>query len=132
MSKRERVRLLVSLAIAAGIGLALSVAYTPLGLFLTVQQTTQDLFVSNRDLKDVDPEQFGPIPSRYVIIAIDTKTINELGRWTSWDHTYYASIIDTLREADADVAVFDIGFFEPAPGDAELAAALQRSSTRPS
>ncbi len=132
MSNRERTRLLVSLAIALTIGLLLSVAYTPLGLFLTVQQTTQDLFVSNREFNHDSPEQYGPIPSRYVIIAMDTKTINELGRWTSWDRSYYARIIDTLREADADVVVFDVGFFEPAPGDAELEAALRRAATPPS
>src|SRR5579883_55288 len=132
MSKRERTRLLASLAIALSMGVLLAIAYTPLNLLLPVQQTSQDLFVSNRDAKPVDPEQYGPIPSRYVIIALDTKTINELGRWTSWDRSYYAQVIDTLPEADADLAVFDIGFFEPGPGDDELAQALQRAATPPS
>jgi adenylate cyclase len=133
MSRRERTRLLVGLAMALGIGLLLSICYMPpLRLALTYQQSTQDIFVSNRERKSSNPADYGPIPSRYVIIALDSKTIAVLGRWSSWDRSYYARVIDKLREADASVVVFDIGFFEPAPGDDELARALRDAATPPS
>jgi adenylate cyclase len=122
MSKRERTRLLTSLGIAAGIGLLLVIAYQGFHLFTTVQQTSHDLFYRLQN-----PERYGDIPSRFVIIAIDSKTLDRLGRWSGWDRTNYARVIDTARAGNARVVAFDVGFFETAPGDAELARAIREA-----
>ncbi len=119
MSKRERTRLLTSLAIAIAVGFCLVIAHG-FRWFTTIQQTSHDIFY--RGQKEV---VFGDIPTRYVIVAIDNKSLAELGRWTAWDRTLYARLIDTLKAANAREIVFDVGFFEPAPGDEELARAIR-------
>jgi adenylate cyclase len=119
MSRRERTRLLVSLAISAWIGVLLCWAYVTDKL-LPVQQISHDLLFRARDA-----ERFQDYPSRFVIVAIDGKSIDRLGWWMGWSRTYYARLIDTLKAADARVIVFDVGFFEAAPGDDELARAIR-------
>jgi CHASE2 domain-containing sensor protein len=119
MSRRERTRLLTSLLIAAAIGLLLCSAYLTDKL-LPVQQISHDLLFRARDT-----ERFLDYPSRFVIVAIDTKSIERLGWWMGWPRTYYARLVDTLKAADARVVVFDIGFYESAPGDDELARAIR-------
>ena len=110
MSKRERTRLLTSLGIAAGIGLVLVLAYQ-FHLFTTAQQTSHDLFYRLQN-----PDRYGDIPSRFVIVAIDSKTLDRLGRWSGWDRTNYARLIDNVKAANAGVVALDVGSFEPAPG----------------
>src|SRR3954453_18518263 len=120
MSRRERTRLLTSLAIAAAVGIILACLYTGLGrykYFITIEQSTQDLFFA----RDPDPERYGDVRSRYVIVALDGKSLSQLGRWTNWDRSVYARVLDFLRAADALTVVFDFGFLEAGPGDDELA-----------
>ncbi len=121
MSRRERTRLLVSFVIAAAVGLGLVVSYR-LHYLTTLQQISHDLFYRGQN-----PSRYGDIPSRIVIIAIDSKSLERLGRWSGWDRTYYARIIDRVKAADPRVIAFDVGFIEPAPGDAELARAIREA-----
>jgi adenylate cyclase len=118
MTKRERTRLLVSIVIAAAVGLGLVVTYR-LHLFTTLQQISHDTFYRAQN-----PARYGDVPTRYVIVAIDSKSLERLGRWTGWDRAYYARVVDQAKAADARVIAFDVGFFEPGPGDAELARAI--------
>jgi adenylate cyclase len=119
MNRRERTRILAALVLAVVIGLTLSAAYT-LNLFKTIQQTSHDTFYRGQD-----PNRFGEIPSRFVIVAVDTRSLNALGRWSGWDRTLYARLIDQVKAANARVIAFDVGFIEPAPGDPELARAIR-------
>jgi adenylate cyclase len=119
MSKRERTRLLVSLGIAVVVAVLL-VAGNRVGWFTTVQQNSHDLFYRGQG-----SDRFADVPSRYVIVAMDSKSLSRLGRWWSWDRSYYARVVDVLSAANARAIVFDVGFFEPAPGDDELARAIR-------
>src|SRR5690242_5613475 len=110
MSKRERTRLLVSMVIAVAVGLGLVAIYR-LHFFTTLQQISHDAFYRGQN-----PARYGDIPSRVVIIAIDSKSLERLGRWTSWDRANYARVVDQVKAGDARVLAFDVGFFEPAPG----------------
>src|SRR5687767_4983149 len=122
MSKRERTRLLASLCIALALALALTISYS-MGQASTLQQSTHDNFYR--------PEQytteFGNIADRFVIIAIDSKSAQRLGRWSGWDRSYYAKVIDAVKAGNGRVLALDVGFFEAAPGDQELARAIREA-----
>ncbi len=49
---------------------------------------------------------------RVAIIAIDEKSISELGRWP-WPRWTHAKLVDELKKAGAAVVAFDIVFSEP-------------------
>jgi adenylate cyclase len=61
------------------------------------------------------------------VIGIDDKSLEKLGRFTSWPRSYYASVIDTLTEAKSRVIVLDVLFSEPATGDEELSKSIARA-----
>jgi len=50
--------------------------------------------------------------SRVVIVAIDSKSINELGRWP-WKRSLIAGLLNSLKEYGARVVALDIVFSEP-------------------
>ena len=56
----------------------------------------------------------GPIPagSEVVIVEIDEKSLDELGRWP-WPRTRIAALIDRLAQYEAKVIAFDVTFAEP-------------------
>lgn len=56
--------------------------------------------------KNIQPD------SRVVIVAIDSKSINELGRWP-WKRSVIAGLVDGLKEYGAKVVALDIVFSEP-------------------
>jgi adenylate cyclase len=62
-----------------------------------------------------------------VIVAIDDKSLDQLGRFSSWPRAYHAQLINTLAENEARVIVFDILFSEPSPDDDELLTAMQQA-----
>src|SRR5438309_4595766 len=102
MSKRERQRLLVSFFIAAAVGFGLVLAYQ-VHWFTTVQQISHGMCYRGQD-----PARVGDIPSRFVIVAIDSKSLERLGRVSGWDRTYHARVIDQVKAADARVMAFDV------------------------
>jgi adenylate cyclase len=58
--------------------------------------------------------------SDIVIVGIDEDSLNsELGRWQSWNRTYYSQILGNLSEADPKVIAFDIMFTERSTGISE-------------
>ncbi|WP_297796853.1 CHASE2 domain-containing protein [uncultured Marinobacter sp.] len=66
-----------------------------------------------------------PVDDDVVIIAIDEKSLDRLGRWP-WPRDTHARLIEKLDEAGAETIVFDILFPEPSTGDPDLAAAMKR------
>ncbi len=62
-----------------------------------------------------------------VIVAIDDKSLDEMGRWESWSRLNHARLIDVLSEAGARVIGLDLIFPEPSPDDETLAAAMARA-----
>ncbi len=80
-------------------------------------------------LKDVRFRTRRMVPdSRVVIVAIDSRSINKLGRWP-WDRKVIAGLIEALDTYGAKTIAMDIVFSEPsnASSDKELAGALRKS-----
>ena len=61
--------------------------------------------------------------SKVVIVAIDEKSLSQLGRWPI-KRDYYASLLDHLSMADA--VGFNIIFSEPTPNDLIFAEAIEK------
>lgn len=61
---------------------------------------------------------------KIVIVAIDDKSLEQLGHFSLWPRSYHADLIDVLAEANARVIVFDVLFSESAPGDKQLASSI--------
>ena len=73
-------------------------------------------FLRFMELKALDLRMVsrGVIPpgGETVIVAIDEKSLSELGRWP-WPRTIIAKLVDTLKDYGAKVVGFDIVFAEP-------------------
>ncbi len=67
-----------------------------------------------------------PPDERIVIVAIDDRSLAELGQWP-WNRQAHADMVDRLTAAGARAVAYDVLFTEPAPNDDKLAAALARS-----
>jgi adenylate cyclase len=72
---------------------------------LDFERKLLDLKFRWRGRVDVDPQ--------VVIAAGDEKTIRVFGRWGTWDRGNYATIVDNLRDAGAEVVAFDMVFADP-------------------
>lgn len=74
--------------------------------------------------KNVQPD------SRVVIVAIDSKSVNELGRWP-WKRSVFAGLLDSLKEYGVRVTALDIVFSEPSDSreDAVLSRAIEKNSS---
>ena len=70
--------------------------------------------------------QDGPADPSIVIIAIDDRSLNELGRWP-WSRTVHAGLVDRLGQARPRAVAYDVLFTEPEAADDELAVALARA-----
>jgi adenylate cyclase len=60
-----------------------------------------------------------------VVIGIDDKSLDQLGRFSSWPRSYYAKVVEILTAQRSRVIVFDILFSDPAPDDPALSLAMQ-------
>lgn len=61
------------------------------------------------------------------LIAMDDKSLAELGVFRDWPRTYYAELTKQLLMAPPRVIAFDVGFFDSAPEDWQLAQAFDRA-----
>jgi len=79
--------------------------------FLSVQSTkiSDLLYTEQKPLDEI------------ILIAIDDKSINEMGRWP-WSREVFANALENIK--DASVIGFDVSFFEKSEHDKELADAL--------
>jgi adenylate cyclase len=128
--RRNLVTLIVALA-AAAIGSVLQIqeaqALYPGGPLHAMESTAQDAVLRTRD-----PSRYGSSVGRdprdlITVVAIDERSMAQLGLFRGWPRAYYAQLIDQLMAAPPRVIVMDIGFFEAAPDDANLAAAIDRA-----
>jgi len=71
--------------------------------------------------KNVQPD------NRVVIVAIDSKSVNEIGRWP-WKRSVFAGLLNSLKEYEVKVTALDIVFSEPS--DSKEDAALSRAITK--
>jgi adenylate cyclase len=115
-------------AAASGLGAAL------LGLLLALWPPTARLFGSlEARLADLRlqslPARNAPGDERLLIVDIDRRSIDKLGRFHSWPRLRLAQLVDTLSAGGAAAIVFDMLFdagSDPA-GDSLLVAAVRRS-----
>lgn len=99
----------------------LALYYMQTGFLESVEAMTYDLrFKALRGPLAPDPE--------IAIVAIDEKSIAELGRWP-WSRKRFAELIDYASEAGARAILLDVLFSEPSSpeADREFAEALKRS-----
>ena len=69
---------------------------------------------------------YTPSPTLHdiVIVAIDDKSLQELGRWP-WPRDRFATVLNDLNQSA--VIGIDVSFFEPAEGDSTLADSLNKT-----
>lgn len=53
------------------------------------------------------------LADQIVILKIDEKSLDKLGRYYDWPRSYYATLVDSLRQCDAKAIGFDIIFADP-------------------
>jgi diguanylate cyclase (GGDEF)-like protein len=127
-----RARAIALSLVLATLGWSIETAFQPLSI---LDAGVQDIALANRSPDrylgaaantSADPRQF------ITIVAIDERTLAELGAYNGgYPRAYQAQLIDHLLAAPPRVIAFDIGFFEPTPGDDELTAALDRARSMP-
>ncbi len=113
------------LFVFSGIGIAAAI------LSVVIYAQKIDFFNSlDLKLKDVRFRTRGSIEpdKRVVIVAIDEKSINELGRWP-WDRRVIAKLIENLNSYGAKTIAFDIIFSESSnpESDKALTDAIQKN-----
>ena len=69
-----------------------------------------------------------PAPDDIVIVAIDNRSIEAIGRWP-WPRHVHAALLDRLAAARPRSVGYDVLFVDPTPDDAALAEAVRRSPT---
>ena len=63
-----------------------------------------------------------------VVVAIDSRSLQELGPWP-WPRDTHAALISRLNDASARGIAYDVLFVEPTQGDATLEAAIAQSGS---
>ncbi len=120
LSKRKK-RFVAGLVTAMAVGLAFCLI-SHFDLLHQIRLQSGDFF-----FKAADTGATASRENPVVIVAIDDATLDRLGRLASWPHSYHARLIDNLAADGARVIAFDVLFAEPAPGDDDLSAAMERA-----
>jgi class 3 adenylate cyclase len=119
--KRNLVALAISLAVALIICLLYIIDPFLGGMLSSVESKLVDLRFLMRGPRAPSGE--------VVIVGIDSKSTDELGRWP-WSRTVHATMIDRLREWSASAVVFDV-LFTDTEGVAEEARLRRIAATLP-
>jgi adenylate cyclase len=102
----------LALAVSISTGLIL-IILAHLGFFHTWNLSITDaLYGGKPALQDIK------------IIAIDDKSLQEIGRWP-WQRTAWEGLLNSTQSAKA--VAFDVAFFEPTPDDATLGEAMRQN-----
>ncbi len=104
-------KLTVVVSIVTGLVLVL-LAY--LGVFYTWNLGVTDVLYGGK-----------PALQNIKIIAIDDKSLQEIGRWP-WDRTVWVDLLNST--SSATVVAFDVAFFEPTKDDAAVGEAMRKAS----
>jgi adenylate cyclase len=104
-----------------------SQALYPGGPLHAVEAAAQDAVLRTRN-----PERYGTSVGRdprslITLVSIDERSLGQLGLFRNWPRSYYAQVIDELMTAPPRAIALDVGFFEPAADDGQLAAAIDRA-----
>lgn len=126
-TRRNAVALVLALAfgaIAALLQVQLSNAVYQSGPLYAMDASAQDFLLRNRS-----PESYGSATGKdprslITIVAIDEKSLSELGIWSNWPRTYYAQVVNNIMQAPPRVITFDVGFFDESADVPQLAASF--------
>ncbi len=106
-------KLALSLAMALVISAFLSILYMA-GFLSSIQLGLTDNFYSEK-----------PLTGNIVIVGVDDKSLQEIGRWP-WNRDNFSAIIDALETAGVKTIGFDISFFEQTDHDPSVDSALAK------
>ena len=126
---RHRVSFILSLCITIA---SLSVYYL---VFLQEKKTPISELAQRLELGTLDtrfryrPLSFSSRDSRIVIVDIDQKAQEVLGRWP-FSRAYFAKLLDVLHEDGAEVAAFDVTFSKPDQSAAPVRALAEELDKR--
>ena len=81
--------------------------------------------IQDRVLRTRSPDSYGSSVGKdprdvVTIVAMDERSIEELGLYRTWPRSYFAEMVDALEVAPPRVIAFDVGFFEPSNDDPQL------------
>lgn len=113
---RVRLRLEAGVSIGLAVGLFVYIL-SVLNVFSGLETLTTDFLY-----------QPFPASGNVVIIAIDKKSLDEIGPWP-WPRAIQAALLDRLSSSTPRVIAFDLVFPQPVPEDSAFASAIQRSGT---
>ncbi len=120
MTKRRK-RFISGVLIAIGIGLLVCLI-SHLNLLHGLHLKSNDFLYGT-----ADPSINTLTDSPIVIVAIDDKSLEQLGRFSSWPRTYHSQLVDILANNGARTIVFDVLFSETSPDDDAFAASIERA-----
>jgi adenylate cyclase len=89
--------------------------------FSSLQLQSSDFFFKSASYQ----EKNNANNSSIVIIGIDDKSLEQLGRFSSWPRSYYARLVDVISNSKARTIAFDILFSEGGPDDQLLASSIR-------
>jgi len=121
MKSFSKKRYATGFIVAAAIGITLCLC-SALNLFYGLQLQSSDFL-----FRAAKSNEITALSKTVTVIGIDDKSLEKLGRFTSWPRSYYAAVIDKLVEAKSRVTVLDVLFSEPATGDEELSKSIARA-----
>ncbi len=130
--KRPFIRkILYGAAIGASVGIIVLVIsqWIMPGTFRSLEAKTLDWRYLSKVEHLWEQRQGNPIED-IVIIDIDNRSLDKLGRYNQWPRTYHARVADYVASGGAAALVFDILFMEPDANpvaDEEFAAATKRA-----
>lgn len=130
--KRPIIRKIIyGAAIGAGVGLLVLIIsqWIMPGTFRSLEAKTLDWRYFSK-VEHLWKQREGTSIEDIVIVDIDNRSFDKLGRYNQWPRTYHARVADYVASGGAAALVFDILFMEPDanPGaDAEFAAATRRA-----
>jgi adenylate cyclase len=120
----------VASACGAGLRLGEWLAVYPGGPLHALESSVQDAVLRTRSPGEYG-SSVGKDPRQLItLVVMDEHSLAELGLFSRWPRSYYAQVLDQLLVMPPRVVVFDVGFFEPSPDDAQLAAAFQRAAAQ--
>jgi adenylate cyclase len=118
---KKRKRFITGLMTAIAVGLIFCLI-SHFNLLHGINLKSNDfLFRAEDSNPGADPDE------KIVIVAIDDKSLEQLGRFSSWPRSYHAELINTLAENGARVIVFDVLFSEPSINDDELITSMKQA-----
>lgn len=91
-----------------------------LNLFSTLEYSLQDRVLQRES----------PVDTRVILVGIDDKSLEVLGRWQDWSRAYHAQLLETISQGNPAVIGIDLIFTEAAADpweDQILAEAVQKA-----